>query len=167
MKPIIQSLNKDSFYPAHGFLLFLFKESEMKNPTYFLIITTWGEKKTKKKRFIFSTLKSYLFGLLNNFLDEMDRKVLNFRKNLCINIERFFCLCGYCVFSRFCHVRLCVTPWTVARQAPLFTGLSRQEYWSGLPCPPPGGLPNPGIQPVSLMSPELAGRFFTTGAMGP
>ena len=39
------------------------------------------------------------------------------------------------------------TPWTVALQAPLSMGFSRQEYWSGLPCPPPGDLPNPGIQP--------------------
>jgi len=41
-------------------------------------------------------------------------------------------------------------------------GFSRQEYWSGLPCPPPGDLPNPGIGPVSLMSPALAAKFFTT-----
>ena len=41
------------------------------------------------------------------------------------------------------------TPWTVARQAPLFTGLLRQEYWRGLPCPSPGGLPDPGIKPKS------------------
>ena len=54
-----------------------------------------------------------------------------------------------------------VTPWTVAHQAPLSMGFSRQEYWSGLPCPPPGDLPNPGIEPASLMSPALAGRFFT------
>ena len=41
-------------------------------------------------------------------------------------------------------------------------GFSRQEYWSGLPCPPPGDLPDPGIEPVSLKSAVLAGRFFTT-----
>ena len=41
-------------------------------------------------------------------------------------------------------------------------GFSRQEYWSGLPCPPPGDLPNPGIEPVSLVCPALAGGFFTT-----
>ena len=41
---------------------------------------------------------------------------------------------------------------------------SRQEYWSGLPCPPPGNLPNPGIKPTSLMSPALASGFFTTSA---
>ena len=56
-----------------------------------------------------------------------------------------------------------VTLWTIARQAPLSIGFSRQEYWSGLPCPPPaGGLPDPGIVPTSLMSPALAGRFSTT-----
>ena len=55
-----------------------------------------------------------------------------------------------------------VTPWTVACQAPLSMGFSRQEYWSGLPCLPPGDLPDPGIELVSLMSPVLADRFFTT-----
>ena len=55
-----------------------------------------------------------------------------------------------------------VTLWTVAHQAPLSMGFSRQEYWSELPCPPPGDLPDPGIEPVSLMSPGLEGRFFTT-----
>ena len=49
----------------------------------------------------------------------------------------------------------------VACQAPLSLGFSRQEHWSGLPCSPPGDLPNPGIKPVSLMSPALAGGFFT------
>ena len=50
----------------------------------------------------------------------------------------------------------------VACQAPLSMGFSRQEYWTGFPCPPPGDLPNPGIEPRSLMSPALVGRFFTT-----
>ena len=47
------------------------------------------------------------------------------------------------------HVQLLATPWTVAYQAPLSMGFSRQEYWSGLPCPPPGDLPDPGIEPRS------------------
>ena len=55
------------------------------------------------------------------------------------------------------------TPWTVARQAPLSMGFSRQEYWSVLPFPSPGDLPNPGIEP---MSPALAGKFFTTEPPG-
>ena len=62
----------------------------------------------------------------------------------------------------FSHVQLCVILWTVPSQAPLSMGFSRQEYWSGLPCPPPGDRPNPGIKPTSLMSPALAGEFFTT-----
>ena len=65
-------------------------------------------------------------------------------------------------FSR--HVQFYVTLWTVVHQALLSTGFSRQEYWSGLPRPPLGDLPDPGIKPMSLMSPELAGRFFTTSA---
>ena len=56
------------------------------------------------------------------------------------------------------------TPWTVAHQAPLSMRLSRQEYWSGLLCPPPGHLLDPGTEPMSLTSPALAGRFFTTSA---
>ena len=67
-----------------------------------------------------------------------------------------------CLLSRFSHVRLFATPGTVARQAPLFMGLPRQEHWSGLSFPSPGDLPNPEIQPVSLASPALGGRFFTT-----
>ena len=51
-----------------------------------------------------------------------------------------------------------------ARQAPLLMRFPRQECWSGLPCPPPEDLPDPGIKPTSLMSPALAGRFFTSNA---
>ena len=52
-----------------------------------------------------------------------------------------------CVLSRFSLVQLFVTPWTVAFQPPLSTAFSRQEYWSGLPLPPPGDLPDPGLEP--------------------
>ena len=58
-------------------------------------------------------------------------------------------------------VRLCATPWTATCQAPLSMGFSRQEYWSGLPFPPPGNLPDPGIK-TSPQSPALKGGFFTT-----
>ena len=57
-----------------------------------------------------------------------------------------------------------VTLWTVAHQAPLSMGFSSQEHWSGLPRPPPGDLPKPGIEPESLVSPALAGGLFTTSA---
>ena len=53
-----------------------------------------------------------------------------------------------------------VTPWTVAHQALLSMGLLWQEYWSGLPFPPPGDLPNPGTEPTSPVVPALAGGFF-------
>ena len=56
------------------------------------------------------------------------------------------------------------TLWTAACQAPLSMGFSKQEYWSGLKCPHPGDLPNPGIKPTSLMSPALVGGFSTTNA---
>ena len=55
-----------------------------------------------------------------------------------------------------------MTTWVVAHQAPLLMSFPRQEYWSGLPFPPPGDLPDPGIQSAPPASPALAGRFFTT-----
>ena len=70
---------------------------------------------------------------------------------------------GACIQSHFSCVQPVATLWTAARPAPLSMGFSRQEYWSGLPYPPPEGLPNPGIEPASLTSPTLAGMFFATG----
>ena len=92
---------------------------------------------------------------------------------------------SWCLYTKLCsiHIRLhnsyvylkvsvcmCVlscsvmsdsaTPWTEAHQAPLSMGFSRQEYRSGLPCPPPGDLPDPGVEPTSPASPALAGGFF-------
>ena len=66
------------------------------------------------------------------------------------------------VLSHFSHVQFCVAPWTAACQATLSMGFSRQEYWSGLPLPSPGNLPNPGIKSTSLKSNGLVGVFFTT-----
>ena len=64
-----------------------------------------------------------------------------------------------CVLS---HVLLFVTPWTAAHQAPLSTEFTKQEYWTGLPFTASGDLPDPGIEPVSPVSPASAGGFFTT-----
>ena len=61
------------------------------------------------------------------------------------------------------RVRFFATPWTVAHQAPLSMRFSRQEYWSGLPFPPPEDLPDPGTKPES---PALTGKFFTTEPPG-
>ena len=72
-----------------------------------------------------------------------------------------------CMGAQFLgHVYLFVTSWTVVCQAALSLGFSRQEYWSGLPFPSPGNLPDPGIEPVSPTPPLLAGRFFTTEPPG-
>ena len=72
-----------------------------------------------------------------------------------------------CVCARLLScVQLFATPWTAAFQAPLSMGFSRQEYWSGLPFPPPGDLPDPGIELALSESPALAGRFFTTEPPG-
>ena len=67
------------------------------------------------------------------------------------------------VVKSLSRVQIFVTPWTVFHQFPLFMGFPRQEYWSGLPFPSPGDLPNPGIRPAS---PALADRFFTTELPG-
>ena len=67
------------------------------------------------------------------------------------------------------HAQLCPTlcdPWTAAHQVPLSMRFSRQEYWRGLPFPPPEDLPDPGIEATSTVSPVLAGEFFTTESPG-
>ena len=69
-----------------------------------------------------------------------------------------------CVLSYFSWVRLLTTLFTLACQATLSRIFSRQEYWSGVPCPPLGDFPNPGIEPMSFMSPALAGGSFTASA---
>ena len=68
------------------------------------------------------------------------------------------------VLSCFSHVQLFAMLWTVALQALLPMGFSRQEHWCGLSCPPPGDLPYPGIKPASLTSLALVGMFFTAMA---
>ena len=73
-----------------------------------------------------------------------------------------FHLTDTCVLSCCIRVRLFAILWTVAHQVPLSMGFSRQEYWSGLLCLPPGDLSDPGIEPTSLMSSALAGKIFTT-----
>ena len=73
----------------------------------------------------------------------------------------YFCVC---VLNPLSCVWRFLTLWTIACQSPLSMGFSRQEYWCGLPCSPPGDLPDLEIEPLSPMSPALAGRFFTTSA---
>ena len=68
------------------------------------------------------------------------------------------------MLSHFHCVQLCETLWTIDHQAPLSMGFSRKQYWSGLQRPPPGDLPDPGIEPASLTYSALAGRFFTNSA---
>ena len=73
---------------------------------------------------------------------------------------------GECMLSLFNHVQLFATPWTVTHHTPLSMGFSRQEYWSGLPCLPPGDLPDPGVEPDSLISLAFIDRVFTTEPPG-
>jgi len=100
------------------------------------------------------------------FFKEMHFKHLNhvyIKNNV---LENRHAKCPYISFLIYCfsHVQLSVTPWTVAYQASLSMGFSRQEYCSGLTFPSPGGLPNSAIEPWPLKSPAVAGGFFTTSA---
>ena len=84
------------------------------------------------------------------------------------NVEKqlvYYCIILACMVSHFSSVQHFATLWTAALQAPLSMGFSRQAYWSGLPFPSPGDLPDPGIKPTSLISPALAGGFFSPRAI--
>ena len=70
------------------------------------------------------------------------------------------------LLCRFSHVQLFATPWTVAQQSPLSVGFPRQEYWKGLPCPPPGDLPNPRIEPMPPEYPILQADSLTAEPQG-
>ena len=107
------------------------------------------------------------FGLLESVYchrgaqDLLDKPLQFTSRSKLIVLQKQLCTC---VLSCFSHVQFFATLWTVACQAPLSMGFSRQGYWSGLPFPSPGDLPHLGIEPVSLKSPALAGRFFPTSA---
>ena len=100
----------------------------------------------------------------NNFIKDLRAISLkcNYPKGEHIPTVQF--LWEGCDLSRFSHVQLFVTLWILACHVPLSMRFSREEYWSGSPCPPPGNLPNPGIENASLTSPALAGGFFSTSA---
>ena len=87
-------------------------------------------------------------------------EMCHFNQPVSINSELFYC----CKTSHLNCVGLFATLWTIAHQTALSMGFSRQEYWKGLPCPPPGHLPDPGIEPASLKAAALAGGFFTISA---
>ena len=87
--------------------------------------------------------------------------------NLCLSTYKLIDICVICVEwmpSPFSHAWLFATLGTVDHQAPLSMGFSKQEHWSGVPFPPPGDLPDPGIESRTLMSPAPAGGLFTSSA---
>ena len=102
------------------------------------------------------------------FLTLPNEVILNFSTSFCFfylfMFSSFFSKHA-CVLSRFSRIQLFATLWTMLSMEFATRLLCPwQEYWSGLPCPPPGNLPNPGIEPASLTSPASAGRLFTTSA---
>ena len=115
----------------------------------------------------------YTFGILSchsGMVGNQKKQPVNMLKTTVREVWRCWLL--YIVFwfqllmiacaQSFSLVQLFATSWTVAHQTPLSMGSYRQDYWSGLPFPLPGNLPDPGIKPTSLASPALAGRFFIT-----
>ena len=90
----------------------------------------------------------------SNFIQNIQRLQKNRGKKAVTDKSKNLCVLN-------CFSRVCLwTLWTLAHQAPLSMGFSRQEYWSGLPCPSPGDLPNPGIEPRCLVSPTMASDFL-------
>ena len=86
---------------------------------------------------------------------------------LLTSVQARICVCLFMLHTQpLSRVQLFATPRTIAHQAPLSLEFSRQAYWSGLPFPTPGDFPDPGIEPMSFVSPALAGRFFTTAPPG-
>ena len=78
----------------------------------------------------------------------------------------FICIANAYMLSHFSRIGIFANLQTVACQAPLFMGFSRQENWSGLPCPPQRDLPNPGIEPASPVSPALQVDYLPTESLG-
>ena len=113
----------------------------------------------------FRTFKKYIFISHGAPISMHNKKkaVYFIRSKSCLRLRLKVCTCMLSCFSR---VQLYVTLWTVACQVPLPMGFSRQESWSGLPCPPPGDLPNPGIEPASLMSPVLQANSLPLATPG-
>ena len=121
---------------------------------------------TCKQRQNFSNI-TYLLPNTHSYVHGRQQEVINSISCLlcpkCTETE-YFLNFSLCIFTyACCCVRLFATPWTVAHQALLSMGFSRQEYWSGLPFPSPEDLPDPGIE---LTSPALTGGFFTTASPG-
>ena len=100
-----------------------------------------------------------------NFKPEISLPKYGHHKLLSDYIPDIYSYKHECLLIHFSRVWLFVNLWTVAHPAPLSMGFSRQEYWSGLPCPPPWDLPDPEIEPSSLTFLALVGEVFTTSAI--
>ena len=114
--------------------------------------------------FIFILIDYFLNNCFKIVIFGWSTRVLKTKKAF-IKIHAFSSLC-VCALRSLSYVQLFVTLWTVVRQAPLSVEFSSQECQSGLPYFAPGDLSKPGIEPASLVSPELAGGFFTTSTSG-
>ena len=122
-------------------------------------ISTPINRKRKGKKEGHASLRTFLIPQVYTLITWPHLAVTEIGKMVCIQSRHV------CVLSHFSPVWLWAYGLYVACQAPLSMGFSRQEYWSGFPRPPPGDLPDPGIQPTSLLSPALTVGFITTSAI--
>ena len=113
--------------------------------------------------FFLWTPKVYILFVMSTWVFHINVKCNESKTDLLFSCSVYVLGC-VCTKSLQLCLALC-KPWTVAHQAPPSMGFSRQEYWSGVPFPSPEDLPHPGIEPESLMSPALAGRFFITSTI--
>ena len=119
----------------------------------------FAQSRTQLKRLSSSRSTTFTYTTPICYIIFFRQNISNYRKACRVMWEM---LCPIVYVGVVSHVQLFATLKTVACQALMSLGFSSQEYWSELPCPPPGYLPDPGIQPTSFMSPALVGRFFTT-----
>ena len=86
--------------------------------------------------------------------------------SICFPLNHYEIHMHTCMLNNFSCVQFFAIPWTITCQDPLSWRFFRQEYWSEFPCPSPGDLPDPGIEPVSPAAPALQAEFFTTEPLG-
>ena len=152
----LESQKKEIYIKAHGpFSPSILYHSHSWCSDFFHLWFSSGSKddswKTVERKF-----KIHTIWKVNSFQFSEKKCVIVFIWS-CISVNK-----DLFVLSRFSRVWLFVIPWTAAHQTPLTMEFSRQEYWSGLPFPTPGDLPNLGIEPAFLTSPALSGGFFIT-----
>ena len=143
----------------------------MISSSVFIFRSLFSSQRTIKQGLLYSLIWPIVSKGYDHMVNREKEYETGYKMTIIMLINLLTALVYVCIYIHACMlshsvVSNSVTPWTVAHQAPLSMEFFRQEYWSGLPFPPPGDLPNPGIKPTSPVSPELADGFFTTEPPG-